>query len=473
MRSLFLKLFFWFWLANALGAGAMMLTMWVGLGLRPPEFHETRRDLLRMCGRGAVAILERDGPAAMRAYLQDVDGAPGLRVLLFDEGGSVLTAGSVPDGARDLAMEVVRHGQPDNAAPGPSPLTAARVLDSQGRPYAVVAQRPERPPPLMPEPWFLVMRLFAVVLPGGVICYGLARYLTAPLRRLRAAAQQLARGDLKVRAGARVGNRRDEIGELGKDFDFMAERVESLMSAQRRLLRDMSHELRSPLARLNIAMGLVGKHTDPETRAALDRIEREAERLDELVGGILTLSHMESAEAVERDTVDLSVLVQEIAADAAFEANSRHRDVRVVALEACTVTGSTVLLRSAIENIVRNAVHYTAEGTEVEISLRCAAEGAGAVSLISVRDRGPGVPVEALSEVFRPFYRVADARDRETGGTGLGLAIADRAVRMHGGTVKAANATKGGLVVEVRLPAAEPSDAVPSSTAAKDATQCS
>ena len=461
MRSLFLKIFFWFWLANVLGAGAMMLTMWARFGMGPPMFHTVMRDALTMRGRAAVAVLEHYGPEAMRQHFRHTRSTldppvPPFDILLFDDTGRELTEGPTPEGARELAMAVVQDNAPDNPVLKSSHLRAVKVLGADGRPYAVVGQSPGGPlgHPTA-EPWFFAMRLFAIILPGGVICYGLARYLTAPLRRLRAAAQQLARGDLKVRAGAGVGNRRDEIGELGKDFDFMAERVESLMSAQRRLLRDMSHELRSPLARLNIAMGLVGEHTDPETRAALDRIEQEAERLDELIGGLLTLSRLESAEAIEKDTVDLSALLQEIAADAAFEASSRHRDVSVKALEPCTVTGSTALLRSAIENIVRNAVHYTAEGTEVEIALRCIVEDVGAVALISVRDHGPGVPKDTIKEMFRPFYRVGDARDRKSGGTGLGLAIADRAVELHGGTVKAANATGDGLVVELRLPATE------------------
>jgi two-component system sensor histidine kinase CpxA len=146
---------------------------------------------------------------------------------------------------------------------------------------------------------------------------------------------------------------------------------------------------------------------------------------------------------------------REIADDANFEARSRNRSVRVNAPDACVISGTEDLLRRAIENVIRNGVQYTAEGTEVRIDLTCtnaASKTADATALITVRDRGPGVPDHALNEIFRPFYRVEDARDRESGGAGLGLAIADRSVRLHGGTVSAANAVDGGLVVTISLP---------------------
>ncbi|MBN1347358.1 MAG: HAMP domain-containing protein [Phycisphaerae bacterium] len=454
MRSLFLKIFFWFWLANVLGAGAMMLAMWVGFGGGPPGFHPGMHNALTMWGRGAVAVLDHDGPDALRAYLDGAAAPPFHSMSLFDDRGTELTTGTASDQERELAMRVIRDGAPVAPDPGSFPLAAVRVHGSDGRSYAVIEQRPPGP---FGRPgvavWFLVMRLLAVVLPGGVICYGLSRYLTAPLRRLRTAAQRLAHGDLKVRAGPKVLKRRDEIGQLGRDFDFMAERVESLMSAQRRLLRDMSHELRSPLARLNIALGLVGESSDPETAAAIDRIEREAGRLEELIAGLLTLSRLEGGGVGIADgTVDLDELLQGIAADAGFEANGRGGRVCLRIADACAVPGSPELLRSAVENVVRNAVHYTAAATDVEVSLRQEARNGASEAVISVRDHGAGVPEAMLGEIFRPFYRVADARDRETGGTGLGLAIADRAVRMHGGAISATNAPEGGLVVEIRLP---------------------
>jgi two-component system sensor histidine kinase CpxA len=294
---------------------------------------------------------------------------------------------------------------------------------------------------------------------GGLVCLGLAWHLTAPVRRLRTAAQRLARGDLTSRVGAGPIRGRDEIAALGRDFDLMAERIEELMSARHRLLRDISHELRSPLARLTVALELARQRSGDEAKSALDRIGWEAERLNDLIGQLLTLTQLESGgDRIAREAVPLTPLVQAIAADANFEAQTRQRTVRAVVDDDLTVQGSAEMLRRGIENVVRNAVRYTAESTQVEISLSRRCTDSGAMAVIRVRDRGPGVPEQALSKLFVPFYRVADARDRQTGGTGIGLAIAERAVRLHGGTVTAANAPEGGLIVEITLPTSQPAD---------------
>jgi len=244
----------------------------------------------------------------------------------------------------------------------------------------------------------------------------------------------------------------------------MATRVEALVSAQNRLLRDISHELRSPLARLSVALDLARKRAGAAAAGDLDRIEREAKRLNELIGQLLTLSRRESdADRVWLEDVNLAALVRDVAADADFEAGGRNRSVAVAECDECETRGTESLLRSAVENVVRNAVFHTPEGTAVTISLRCEQNGneesdggnrSGSrprQAVIAVRDEGAGVPEDALKEIFRPFYSVDDSRTRETGGTGLGLAITERALRLHGGTVVATN-VPGGFVVELRLP---------------------
>jgi signal transduction histidine kinase len=240
---------------------------------------------------------------------------------------------------------------------------------------------------------------------------------------------------------------------MGHDFDEMASRVETLVGAQTRLLRDISHELRSPLARLRVALDLARKRAGPAAEGDLDRIEREAKRLNEMIGQLLALSRWESdlnGSGLER--VDLAALVREVASDADFEAQGRNCSVVVSQCDGCEIQGTPALLRSAVENVVRNAVRYAPDGTAVSISLRCP-EGAGAgEAIVEVLDVGAGVPEEALADIFRPFYRIDDSRTRETGGAGLGLAITERAVRLHGGTVSAANVPGGGFVVGLRLP---------------------
>jgi len=231
----------------------------------------------------------------------------------------------------------------------------------------------------------------------------------------------------------------------------MAEKIESLVQAQRRLLGDISHELRSPLARLNVALELARQRSGNEAASALARIQREAETLNEMIGQLLTLTRLQTgAQEIQKSEFDLCGLVREIADDAEFEAKSGNRSVRLEGNASCTFVGNELLVRRAIENVVRNAVHYTREGTEVEIKVNEAIQDGKAIE-ITVRDHGPGVPEPALGKIFRPFYRVDEARDREAGGVGLGLAIAERAVKLHNGSINARNAADGGLAITITL----------------------
>ncbi|MGA9180017.1 MAG: ATP-binding protein, partial [Candidatus Acidiferrales bacterium] len=205
------------------------------------------------------------------------------------------------------------------------------------------------------------------------------------------------------------------------------------------------------------ALGLARRHANPQSVSALHRIELEAERLNGLIGSLLRLARLESGEALmEQGPVELDALLHHVAADADFEARGRDRFVRIIASEPCTITGNREVLASAIENVIRNAVSYTEEHTEVEVSLFTSDIEAGKQAVVRVRDHGRGVPVELLADIFIPFYRVADARERSSGGTGLGLSIAERAVHLHGGDVKADNAPEGGLVIELRFPVVVP-----------------
>jgi two-component system sensor histidine kinase CpxA len=230
----------------------------------------------------------------------------------------------------------------------------------------------------------------------------------------------------------------------------MAEKIQSLVNSQRRLLGDISHELRSPLARLNVSHELARQRSGAEATSALERIQLEAENLNEMIGQLLALTRLESgAEDIRKTEFDLQTLVSEIVKDADFEAHGRNRTVKLESPERCPLVGNEQLLRRAVENVVRNAVQYTAEKTEVEVKLACVEQD---TAVITVRDHGAGVPENALAEIFRPFYRVDEARDRQAGGVGLGLAIADRAVRLHSGNVAATNASGGGLLVKITLP---------------------
>jgi len=286
--------------------------------------------------------------------------------------------------------------------------------------------------------------LFSVA--GAIFCYLISRYLTKPLAKLSAAAANIAEGRLDTRVDPTLKNRRDEIADLASNFDRMAQRIEALITGQRRLLGDVSHELRSPLSRLIVALSMVKQGPVEEAAENLERIGLEARRLDALIGQLLTLTRIDSG--VDRGSpapFDLTNLVQEVANDGDFEARARNRSVAILQADACTVNGFEELLRSAVENVARNAIRHTAEGTAVEISL----QNKNLRSLLRVRDYGPGVPESMLSDMFLPFRRVASGN---SDGAGLGLAIAERAVTVHRGRIRAMNASPAGLIVEIDLP---------------------
>ncbi len=456
MRSLFLRIFLSFWTATAL-IGASLVVLAVTADPRRAELSR-HEDRLRGIGQELAEAYRSGGAEA----LQDLERALGARsghpLFLLDASGSTADRLAAPPPVRRLAARVAATGEAESR---PGRRGSRWLALPLGDEFVFVAEVP--PPSALDrllDPHRLAPRLGAAFLIIGVVSFLLARSLSRPIRRLREATQRLAAGDLSARVGSSVGTRRDEASELGRDFDRMAARIEGLLGAQRRLLQDISHELRSPLARLRVALELARGEAAPGAGGALDRMERETERLDELIGGLLVLTRLEGAgDPARMEPVELEPLVRQVAQDADFEARGRNRSVRVIGSEAVTLAGVAELLRRAVENVVRNAVRFTAEGTAVEIRVaRVPGDGEARVR-VEVRDRGPGVPREALSELFRPFYRVSEARDRNSGGSGLGLAIAERAVRLHGGTVSAANLPGGGLEVAVELPCRLKADA--------------
>jgi two-component system sensor histidine kinase CpxA len=454
---LFLKIFLWFgavvltFIVATSIAGELMHLRFEGPGHRPPD------PILARYAKDAAEAYERGGQAALAAYLESNLSHASTRLFLFNSQLQELSGGSTGADARDVARRVFETGLPEFADMGPSPLMGRPVRSESGGEYVLVAE-------LHPRPQFALfhLHLVAMALIGGLFCYWLAKHLTSPVAKLRAATRELANGNLSVRVGPSLGRRRDELASLASDFDEMAEKIQLLIDRQRRLLGDISHELRSPLARLNVALELARQRSGSEATSALERIQREAEILNEMIGQLLALTRLESgAEEIRKVEVDLDSLLRDVVKDADFEARARNRSVRLAASEPVRIDGVPNLIRRALENVIRNAVHYTAQQTEVEIKLftdsettQSAGKAGYELAVIVVRDHGPGVPAEVLNEIFRPFYRVDEARDREAGGVGLGLAIAERAVRLHGGNVSAANASDGGLVVTISLPLA-------------------
>jgi two-component system sensor histidine kinase CpxA len=298
----------------------------------------------------------------------------------------------------------------------------------------------------------------------------LARHIAAPIDRLRAATKKIAREQLGTRIDRDVLNRGDELADLGRDFNGMADRIETLVTAQRHLLSDVSHALRSPLARLNVALGLARRHSAPAAAEHLNRIELETERLNTLIGQLLTMARVDSGVDLERRMVfDVAAVVDEVAMDADYEARGRGCVVEVSGPRNCMVAGAADMIRGAVENVVRNAVRHTADGSHVEISLERRQSAAGPSVVIQVRDHGPGVPEKIMPRLFVPFYRGPHA-DNNQNGTGLGLAITRRAFEIHGGAATAANADGGGFIVSLELPLHTQDAAEPTHAAARPGT---
>ncbi len=326
-------------------------------------------------------------------------------------------------------------------------LAGFKLSGRDGESYTFVASVPGRQASGF---WYRAF-IFLSILTGGLLCYLLARHITSPVVHLRAAAGRFSGGDLKARIILpSVLERKDEIGALAGDFNRMASRIESLLEAQQRLIADVSHELRSPITRLSLALGLIRRQQEGDAPTSLARMEVEVERLNALISQLLTLSRLESLDQpAPTESIDLKALLQEVAADADFEAINMNRSVRLVECDPCSTRGTFDLLRSAIENVVRNAVKYTVPNGQVLIRL-LRSDSAGTADLV-IEDQGPGVPADALDHVFEPFYRVDAARDRRNGGAGLGLAITRQIVTLHGGSVSAMNRVAGGLEVRITL----------------------
>lgn len=450
-RSLLLKIFLWFWVTVIVTGIALVLTFILEPRGVPKQWHSSLTESARYSGTIAVQTLERNGPASASTYLSQLERETYLKACLFDLSGNVI-AGNNCASFHSMAANVTASKNSDFNVKFGLARVALVLKGSSGQNYIFATELPAGPRAALGiNRLAFVLQWGVALLVSGFICYLLTRYLTAPILRLREAAQQIASGDLSARASATIATRRDELGDLVRDFDGMADRIEALVERQRQLISDVSHELRSPLARLNVALDLARerKGDDP----AFDQAEQDMALLDEMIGRLLTIAKLDTAaQQLPMTEVDVTELVSQIVHDANFELQSTEERVLLSAGGQLVVTGNPELLHSAIENVVRNAIHYTAPGTQVEVRIAEDQEADRRLVRVEIRDHGRGVSESELANIFRPFYRVADARDRQTGGAGLGLAIADRVIRTHGGTIEARNVSPEGLLVEILLP---------------------
>ena len=372
------------------------------------------------------------GPRALDSVMQEHEAKSGVRAYLFDQQGRNLASG--PDRATLLASEPFYVHILSRLQGRPSGDLDARTVPSATYPCVVTSDLENRA--LYGN---RAVRLLAVL---ALLCYGIAGYVMWRMRRLENAIRSFGTGRLEVRIPS---NSRDPLRRLSGAFNQMATRVESLVDAHKRLCIDVSHELRSPLTRLGLAIGLARTGT----HGALEQIELESARLNDLVEQLLDVARAEvDPTTLRREEVDVESLLAEVMDECSIEAREQGCDLSLhMARTAGSVLGDSELLRRAVENPVRNAIRHSPPGSRVEVNC----DGNDKFAMISIRDMGPGVPDTALQEIFRPFYRVESDRGRASGGSGLGLAIVERAVALHRGSVRAENSTPG-LRIEIRLP---------------------
>jgi two-component system sensor histidine kinase CpxA len=450
-NSLFWKIFLWFWATVIVIAFSMVITFLLDPGKNSSRWHESLSRMARYSGTAAIEEVELHGAPAASAYMKDVNNTAHMNACLLDETGEVIAGDRCEIFARSILLARSRRDIGVSVKDGIARV-ALPISSPSGRKYIYAAEIPVGVPGIGKTA--IAIRLCLALFVSFCICYLLTRYLTAPILRLREASHRLAAGDLSTRASESMERRNDELGFLVRDFNAMAGRIEELISRQQQLIYDISHELRSPLARLNVALDLGRERKGSDS--AFDHMEQDIECMSEMIGRMLTVAKLDSSSTeVQMTRVDLGELASRVVRSAEFELRERDNAVQFTMREECFVHGNAELLQSAIENVIRNAVRYTNSDASVDVQLQHTEKDGGSFILISVRDYGTGVPEAELSNIFRPFYRVADDRDRQSGGAGLGLAIVDRVVRVHGGTILAQNASPHGLRVDILLPAAK------------------
>ena len=450
MRRLFLRIFLWFWATVILTGISLVLAFFLQPQGVPSRWHAGLTDTAQYFGAATIEAFEQGGAAEGSKYLHRLLNDAHISACIFDASGYSL-AGEHCSEFSNMTGPVVRGEMSHIVIRKGLVRIAVLVSRPGGHNYIYASELLAGPRAALGiEPGIVLLRAIVAFIVSGLICYFLTRYLTTPILRLRTAAQQIAAGQFSVRAEPHMELRQDELGDLVRDFNRMADKTENLISSQRQLLYDVSHELRSPLARLNVALDLLRGRISEDP--ALDRIETDLNRLNEMIRRLLTVAKLETTATLQSAPVEVAALVASVANDATFEAQEKDSRVDLVEVAQFTVLGDVNLLRSAIENVVRNAVRFTRSGTAVEVFLRIHPQLSVNEAMLVIRDHGAGVPEEELSSIFKPFYRATNASDQSSGGSGLGLAITERIVRLHGGRVRATNEPDGGLRIEITLP---------------------
>jgi two-component system, OmpR family, sensor kinase len=452
MHSLFLRIFVLFWVAMALIVGSSIATTFTitSREYEPQEFQRRPAVALQ-----ASEVLGRGGIDALRSWLSANKNSMGDRDLfIVGPDGQDILKRVLPESAIRRLEFISRDTTAGTGNFRPS-RAAPQIVAADGSAYTVltVPRRPSVFGALSLPAISLTILLIALVV-SALTSWWLAEHLTAPIRRIQAGARALASENLNVRVSAGLEDRKDELAVLARDFDAMADQLRANRAATTQLLRDISHELRSPLARMRVALGLA-RQPPADFPRQLDRLEKEIERLDSMISQVLKLARLHGTDALlARQVFEFDEVIEEVVRDANFEGAIKQCQVQLLSpISGIAVLGNRELLGSAIENVLRNAVRYSPQGTPVQLSItRTSSAGANTGLEILIRDQGPGVPPADLERIFEPFYRVAESRDRDSGGEGIGLAITFQVMQAHGGSAKASNVPSGGFEVRLSLP---------------------
>jgi len=451
VHRLFVKIFLWFWLTALVMFAISVATRTIGL--RSLGQSELIAVFAPKLAAEAAHAYESGGAPAFEQFAGSLAGNRERQIYLLDGlGNDVLLRAVSAEGkvvaqaARTNGSVVVRYGLSRRIA-------AYKFVSPSGRPYVLLFYMEPR----VGDSWealvgqnFLVSMgvLFTVTL----LCLWLAYHIASPIQGIQAAARRVVEGDLSAKAPLTISRRHDELASLSMDFNSMVEHLGTLIHSQRDLFNSISHELRSPLARLTVSLALLRNQLMLGAEDLLGQMERDLAKVDTLMAQILILARLESGlSSGTRECVNFSQLVEEIVADGNFEAQALGKSVSLEATNRVVLENADPhALRSVCENIVRNAIRFSPPGGKVEVNLIVSGDSERRV-LLSVRDCGPGVPEEHLKNIFQPFFRVN--RSEKTGeGNGLGLAIAYEGVRLNGGAITASNLSPSGLSIEVNLP---------------------
>ncbi|MGB2064623.1 Sensor protein CpxA [Marinomonas gallaica] len=439
MKNTFLRVFLVVLFSN-------MIVVAIGLGV--VDFVEDRdqvsADVLGDIGVSLVSTYEKSGTSALqeqaRQYEQQLQGS----IFIYQENGRPLLRPLPRNFREQSSIDSDTESKEDQKASADARRSQfIQVIGASNVQYLLVFRPQDNNDAI--SPWAIaLLSLLGLFVSSGILAY----WLMGPLLKLQRITRSFGQGDMTARVDDRLVKRNDAIGNLAREFNEMAGRIETLLSSKERLLRDVSHELRTPLARIEVALTIAeDKHGMPTQQSYLDRIRNELHELDELIGQVLTLSRLEAA-SMQKGEIDVQVWLGDIVADVQFESQLRGITIEKTGDLPKTLHGDSVQLRHAVENVLRNACFYSGEGCKVEV---CSKE-VDKRAVISIKDNGPGVADEMLEKIFHAFFRSSSARESNSGGFGVGLTIAKRIVQAHNGEIQAFNRPEGGLEVSFCLP---------------------